>query len=107
MSYHTNCGYGVNLTIMCHVPMQALPSQATLVSPAALLRHVSASRPSTIKQEGQGHDDEPWNQDLLQTLLATIYKASSSTPALCFCSRNIQAKVDRLDEDFLNTLKVP
>ena len=53
--------------------MQALPSQATIVSPAALLRHVSSTR--AVQQEGgAGEQEEPWNQDLLQALLAAIYK---------------------------------
>jgi hypothetical protein len=54
--------------------LQALPSQATIVSPAALLRHVSSTR--AIQQEGAGSVEEPWNQDLLQALLAAIYKVS-------------------------------
>ena len=54
--------------------LQALPSQATIVSPAALLRHVSSTR--AIQQEGAGSMEEPWNQDLLQALLAAIYKVS-------------------------------
>lgn len=54
--------------------LQALPSQATIVSPAALLRHVSSTR--AIQQEGGGSVEEPWNQDLLQALLAAIYKVS-------------------------------
>ena len=54
--------------------LQALPSQATIVSPAALLRHVSSTR--AIQQEGAGSVEEPWNQDLLQALLAAIYKVT-------------------------------
>ncbi len=54
--------------------LQALPSQATIVSPAALLRHVSSTR--ATQQEGAGSVEEPWNQDLLQALLAAIYKVS-------------------------------
>ena len=52
--------------------LQALPSQATIVSPAALLRHISSTR--AAQQEGPGGEEEPWNQDLLQALLAAIYK---------------------------------
>ena len=51
--------------------LQALPSQATIVSPAALLRHISSTRAA---QDGPGGQEEPWNQDLLQALLAAIYK---------------------------------
>ncbi|KAL3136456.1 hypothetical protein ABBQ38_005712 [Trebouxia sp. C0009 RCD-2024] len=53
--------------------LQALPTQAPIVSPAALLRHVSSTR--AVQQEGAaGEVEEPWNQDLLQALLAAIYK---------------------------------
>ncbi|DBA86816.1 TPA: hypothetical protein ACH3X2_005399 [Trebouxia sp. C0005] len=58
--------------------LQALPSQATIVSPAALLRHVSSTR--AIQQEGGGSVEEPWNQDLLQALLAAIYKVLRAVP---------------------------
>ena len=68
--------------------LQALPSQATIVSPAALLRHVSSTR--AIQQEGAGSVEEPWNQDLLQALLAAIYKVSmlllGPHNLLCFCA---------------------
>ena len=56
--------------------VQALPSQATIVSPAALLRHVSSTR--AVREEGEGGEEEPWNQDLLQALLAAIYKVSTA-----------------------------
>lgn len=59
------------------VRLQALPSQATIVSPAALLRHVSSTR--AIQQEAAAAEEEPWNQDLLQALLAGIYKVVNST----------------------------
>lgn len=59
--------------------LQALPSQATIVSPAALLRHVSNTR--AVQQEGAaGETEEPWNQDLLQALLAAIYKVLRAVP---------------------------
>lgn len=70
--------------------VQALPSQATIVSPAALLRHVSTSRSSTTSADkGAEKDDEHWNQDLLQTLLATIYKASTLYIALASASSRL------------------
>ncbi len=64
-------GFSVVCPAFLHM-LQALPSQATIVSPAALLRHVSSTR--AIQQEGAGNVEEPWNQDLLQALLAAIYK---------------------------------
>lgn len=61
-----------------------MPSQATIVSPAALLRHVSSTR--AIQQEAAASEEEPWNQDLLQALLAAIYKvwALCGLAAMCF-----------------------
>ena len=61
--------------------LQALPSQATIVSPAALLRHISSTRAA---QDGPGGQEEPWNQDLLQALLAAIYKVPK-TPFKVAC----------------------
>ena len=55
--------------------LQALPSQATIVSPAALLRHVSSTR--AIKEGAASGEEEPWNQDHLQALLAAIYKVTN------------------------------
>jgi len=57
--------------------LQALPSQATIVSPAALLRHVSSTR--AVKEDAAGGEEEPWNQDLLQALLAAIYKVCAAS----------------------------
>lgn len=62
--------------------LQALPSQATIVSPAALLRHISSTRAA---QDGPGGQEEPWNQDLLQALLAAIYKVPKRHPKLHAC----------------------
>ena len=67
---------------MFAVYLQALPSQGTIVSPAALLRHVSSTR--AIQQEGAAGEEEPWNQDLLQALLAAIYKVLLLP--LCSCA---------------------
>ena len=64
-----------DVTYACCV-IQALPSQASIVSPAALLRHVSSTR--AIQQEGAAGEEEPWNQDLLQALLAAIYKVAAT-----------------------------
>ena len=65
---------------MFAVCLQALPSQATIVSPAALLRHVSSTR--AIQQE-EAAGEEPWNQDLLQALLAAIYKVLLNALSWC------------------------
>lgn len=69
------------LSIIVHA-LQALPSQATIVSPAALLRHISSTRAA---QDGPGGQEEPWNQDLLQALLAAIYKVPKRQPKLHAC----------------------
>ena len=69
--FHRHRHLSVVRPAFLHV-FQALPSQATIVSPAALLRHVSSTR--AIQQEGADSVEEPWNQDLLQALLAAIYK---------------------------------